>query len=372
MRYICKILLLMGTLLLAIDLLQGTAAAVEMIPSESIPQIQVNISEIGKMNDSFSVGQEHNWIIRCIFPGNPENTDRYTIIQTLSPFLTYKTGSTNVYLVKGTGERLFLEMGEHYTLTTGTVFVENGTADRLSISLTPAGSAFITDLTELRIYYQAQINENASMGMQILSTAQLNCTDGNGDRVVYISDKASVCTGGFHIQLTDASNNPLAGGKFMVARDATESEIADHSVMKELLDIGHDTIAVVYERFYGTEDLSGSQTDSVVTDEAGLAVIYGLAYGEYYIVQTEAPQGSGLSPSPVNVTVNEISHLTAEDGWEDRKGMAADYTIRIVNRIAVMPETGGRGTLIYTVSGTAVVISACMLLWINRKRRIKL
>jgi len=356
MRNFYKTFILLGMLLA----LRIPAFATE------IPRIEVNVLEIGKKTASVSTDQEHSWFIRCSFPDSSD-LKRYTVIQTLSSCLTYVPDSIQIQLMNGHEEFV---MGEHYTVTAGSVFVEAGTADRISIALTPAGNACIAEGMELRIEYRAKLNENASLGTQILGTAQLNCLDEAGNRTVCLSDKASVSTGGFPIFLSDSTGSPLSGGTFMVARRATPEEQKTDSDTIELLDTGEEQIAVVYERFCPSSDLQTEWTYIAETDNNGYAICSGLSYGEYYLVQTDTPKGISLPAAPVKVTVNEVSHLTAEDGWTDSTGTVVDHTVRITNGELVMPETGGPGTLGYTASGLIIIVSACMLLWFNRKRRV--
>lgn len=368
MRRICMSLILILSLLPA--LLSGAAGAEELQSQNTIPQIRMNVLELDKRSASVPFAQEHSWFIRCFFPENTERTGKYTVIQTLSPGLTYQAGSVEVCFLKADGETVPFLMEEAYILTAGTVFVESGTADRVSIALTESGCSYLSGGGELRITYRAKINETAAIGIQLLGTAQLNCLDSEGNRTVCLSDKAAVSTGGFHIRLTDPAGLPLSGGEFMVARKASSEEMADDSLIIELLDTGEETIAVLYLPFCPSEDLTEETSYTAKTDQDGNAVCYGLAYGDYYLVQTQAGEGAELPASPIKITVNEVSNLTANDGWKDSFGVIADHTVCIVNGDLVMPQTGGPGVYGYTVAGTLVILSACMLLWLNRKRRI--
>lgn len=343
------------------------AAAVES-------EVQINVGELGQKSASFAVGERHKWYIRCALPEAWEAYSGFTVLQTLSPALTLETDTMGVRLVMNNGEQILLRMEEHYQLTAGSVFVEEGTADRICISLTPEGITFLSgyqpQASELLISYTARINTGAAMGTQILGTAQRNLTERGGKKIIVLSDKAAAATGGFHIRLTDPSGKPVAGGQFMLAREASERERSDPEVLTELLDTGEETIVAVYERFYTSEAMEGEKTDRAVTDEEGLAVCYGLCYGTYYLVQTESPREELLSAKPVAVTVDEASHLTEEDGWKDTAGRTVDNTVRVAASTLVMPQTGGFGMLPYTASGTAVILCACILLWNNRKRKV--
>lgn len=368
MRNIFKLNAFAG-LLLCVFLQQAAlyASAAEKV-------LQIDVCQPEQKTASFSVGKAHDWFIRCRIPNNREELSDLTVIQTLSPGLTLETDSIRVTLIPSAGTQQVFQMGEQYDLTAGSVFVENGTADRICISLTPEGLSRLFEtgkaFPELRISYRAKINSGAAVGMQLIGTAQLNLTDAAGEKTVFLSDKAAVGTGGVQLRLTDHAGNPLSGGRFMLAREATREETADPVVTTELLDTGEEIIAVIYETFYSTQTMDTGKTDTAVTDKNGTTGIFGLAYGTYYLVQTESSRSNLLPAKPVRIVIDEASHLTASDGWEDGNGHRVDNTVRIVNSGIVMPQTGGPGTRIYTLSGMAVILSACLLLWLNRKREI--
>ncbi len=316
------------------------------------PRIEANVGQLDQKKASFSIGQSHLWILRCVLPETEAARD-YTIHQTLPPSLSFEPESVRAEFLPEEGAGIFLSMGEDFTVTAGSVFVENGTSDRFSLSLTEAGSRKLRSGGELRIFYEAALRETAPIGTQILSSAQLM----RGGET-YHSQWVSVYTGGFRILLTDLENRPQPGGRFMVARPAGEADLADASVTKEHLDIGGTPVAVVYESFY---DHLGRRTSVLETGERGEAGAMGLAFGTYYLVRIDIPA------VPVKVMVEEGSHLTASDGWKDSRGRQIDNTVRIRSGSVFLPQTGGPGTGGYTAVGTMVILCACILLWYNRK-----
>lgn len=338
--------------------------------AEETPQIHTDVTQSGQKRDSFAVGQSHSWIVRADIPHGLEAAGEYVIVQTLSPCLSYEAGSLDVSVLNERGREVRLEMEEHYSLTAGAVAEGGNTADRICVSLTREGMAYAAENAELMICYRAAINEHASMGIEISGMAQLYYTDAENQRYSAISDKAAVYTGGISIALTDDGNLPLSGGKFMIAHPASDEEIGDPAVVKELLDTGKEMTAVVYDTFF-TDKSWERKTDIAVTRADGTAMLCGLAYGTYYLVQIEAPEGKSPMAEPVPVVVDEVSHLTAKDGWKDSVGRPADHTLRITNAGILMPRTGGPGTKVYTFLGIGLILSACMLMWSNRKRRAR-
>lgn len=357
----------------------GYAYTINVSPkntTETAPKIEKDVTEIDNNSDSFDVDEIHTWIIRSGVPAGIANAVKYTITDTIDYRLTYKQGSPVVKLFTRAGEETTLESGTHYTLSEGKTEVDGRSVDMFTVSLTAEGMAFVAsnlgtgeETPEIRVYFQSVINENAAMGETIPNQAHLDYTNSTGVEYDEDSDLPEVHTGGINLLKTDAEGVKLPGASFKIARLATEAEIADESVTKATLVLEEEELTVVFEAFHATKDLSGEKVYEVTTDETGAAVIYGLAYGNYYIVETKAPAGYNLLTQPIAVIIDEASHLTEVDGWKDTEGNVVDNTIHVVNTKFVLPQTGGIGTTVFTVVGLGLIGTACCLLLINRKKK---
>ena len=344
---------------------------------ETGPDIQKDVTKLDNNSDTFDVGDTHTWIIRGDVPAGIGNAQKYSISDILDYRLTYQKGSTEVRLFTRSGREIQLENGVHYEITEGTMSEGEFTVDCFQISLTEAGMNFVAqnldsgDLAaEIRVYFDAVINENANMGSAIPNDAHIDYTNSAGVDYESDSDIPEVHTGGIHILKTDNEDAPLAGAMFKIARRATEAELENDAIVKETLTIGTDRIAVVFVDFHDTVDLSVDPVYETVTDKNGNAVIYGLAYGTYYLVETKAPAGYNLLNQPLEIVINEVSHLTKADGWENEQGEIVDNTLHVINTKFVLPDTGGIGTTVFTITGCFIIGAAIMLLLCNRKKRV--
>ncbi len=341
------------------------------------PLISKDVTEIDNDEDTFDIDQIHTWIIRSGVPvdfANAADTDmaakmEYVITDTLDYRLTYK-GNVIVRFGLATDkaglEDVVLTAEEHYTLTTSkTLDSENREVDHFTVSLTAAGMQYIAEAIgtgdntdyELRVYFDAIINTNADLAVEIPNQATLDYTNSVGFHFDAESDIPVVYTGGMSILKFDAKDAEkfLEGAVFKAARLATRAEI--DGGLSQSLTVDGEKLSVVFVDFYTDADLT-AKADTVTTDADGKALLYGLAYGDYYLVETKAPDGYNLLTAPVKVTVDETSHSEAN-------------AIRIANSNEFkLPDTGDAGIYGFMVAGTLFLLAGGTLLvmFIIRKR----
>lgn len=340
------------------------------------PEIDKDVTEVGKDEDTFHVGQELQYIIRSTVPGDLYSVTadgaevyalNYTVTDTLDTRLDY-LGNTKVQLITAAGEALDLTDGAHYLKTETAAEGENGA--ELSVSLTSAGMKYVQENKgtgevepELRIYFHAAINETAQAGEEIPNNAVIRFTNSTGYEYapaeVPEENRPEVYMGGIGIYKYDSADaaKALSGARFRLVRRATEEELADETVEKVALTANGETFRGVYVAFHDTVDMTGETVFETVTDETGSAYLWGLAYGEYYLVETQAPDGYHLLSQPVKITVSQTSHLE-------------ESAVQVANSSKFnLPAAGGTGTTVLTVTGIAFLVCAAGMLVMMKRRR---
>lgn len=338
---------------------------------ESGPSVNQDVSAIDNDSGSFAVGQAHTWILRGGVPEGLGVARSYVMTDLLDSRLSIEPGSGLVILHTRDGKQRPLRIREHFELEEGKGSLDGQRCGRLRLSLTPAGMAYVsanlgegTYTPEIRLSFRVSINNTAAMGCAMTGQAQLTYTNSAGITYDSDSDRPEVHTGGLHLALTDGILQPLSGGKFRLARLAGELDGET-----EMLYINGKKERVVFVSFYESADLKGEKSREMNTGRDGLALAYGLPYGSYYLVEAEAPEGFNRMTLPVPVLINEVSHLTRADGWTNPEGKTADNTVSVINTRLVLPETGGMGTLMFTVIGICMAGAACTMLIRTRRRR---
>lgn len=341
---------------------------------ESGPVVNIDVNAIDNDSGSFAVGQLHTWIIRGSLPKGLGKAQSYILTHEIDSRLTRENGSM-VILHTRDGGQIPLRSKEHYQLEEGRGI--DG-IDRLRLALTPAGMAYAASnlgegsyTPELRISFRACINGHTAMGETIPGSAQLSYTNSAGISFEVESDKPEVHTGGIHIALTDGIQTPLPEASFRLARLATDGELLDRSIRKDQLYIDGQKQQVVFASFYDNEAIHGEMVTEMTTKSDGKSLAYGLPYGKYYLVETKAPSGYNRITLPIPVAVNEISHLTEDDGWKNMKDEVVDNTVTITNTKFVLPETGGVGTALFAMVGISMTGAACMSMVRCRRKAVK-
>lgn len=151
--------------------------------------------------------------------------------------------------------------------------------------------------------------------------------------------------GKFQILKHDAANADilLPGARFVVYRAATPE------------DTGIVTVVCDGVQYAAVPLLVDGEELALTTDEKGQALSPDLPCGTYFLVETKAPVGYNLRNDAVRVSV--VSDL-----------VTPVTTVPIGNQKGVLlPETGGVGTAIFTVSGLLLVVLAASLLVLKKR-----
>lgn len=313
-------------------------------------EIGKDVGQIGNDHDTYGIGQTHTWIIQSTIPAGLSTGLRYEITDTLNYQLTY-VGNVKVAVSEQDApaqkDLEELREGVDYllTVTQGTETV-NGTQEPITsflVALTPSGmeKAASVEGTEpmVRVYFDAYIDEDAILGTKIPNQAHIHYENNVGIDFDRDSDIPEVHTGGLSLVKVDASNQSkrLAGARFTLNvenEDGTFTPVA----------------------FY-TDAAMTQRAEEAVTDANGCALFYGLAYGTYYLIETQAPEGYNLMTEPVEVVVGTGTELEAN-------------AVLVTNSAQFrLPDTGGIGNAVFTLGGAGILGTAVAVLLGGKKRR---
>ena len=313
-------------------------------------EIEKDVNEIDNDHDTHDVGEIHTWIIQSAIPAGLATGQRYEITDTLNYQLTY-VGNVQVTVSEKTAgahdDLLVLTEGEDYILTvTGDTEPVNGAEEPITsfkVALTATGMAKVAAVEgvepEVRVYFDAYIDEDAILGTEIPNQAHIHYENNVGIEFDRDSDIPEVHTGGISLVKVDASNQSkrLSGAKFT-------------------LNVKNEDGTFTAVPFY-TDAAMTLRAEEAVTDANGCALFYGLAYGTYYLIETEAPEGYNLLTEPVEVVIDGTTHLE-------------ENAVLVTNSSRFrLPETGGIGTSLFTFGGVGILGAAALVLLGGKKKR---
>lgn len=216
---------------------------------------------------------------------------------------------------------------------------------------------------EIVVEYTAYINADAIVGDPILNSATVDySTSPDGTQIGTSNpDVTHQYTFGFQLKKTDGAGALLAGAEFELRREEAGAAI---QLVK-----GDDGA------YHPKTDADADSTGKVVTDTIGIIKFKGLAAGTYYLVETKAPEGYNKLAKPIKITIVDTTSDVNAPSWtvamadgdtiEGTKGNYPEIEVKN-NKGALLPETGGMGTVIFTVAGIAIIAGG--IAW-KRSRR---
>lgn len=319
---------------------------------------KVQVGGTGKDATDAKIGDTLTFTLTSTIPDmSAYDTYTFNFKDTLSQGLTF--GQVTSVTVDGVTDPL--TVNTDYTVTTPT------TSDNtLTVSMTDFKKQQANAGKKITVTYTATLNENAVVGgAGNTNSAKIQYSNdpsagGTGDSE---PSKVRVFTYGFTVdkytgdKYGDAATR-LAGAEFTLA----PKNGAAISFVK--VAAGSATENAVYRVAKAGET---GATTTITTPANGKVVFQGLKSGEYTLTETKAPAGYNKLASAIGVEVNGKNDGTEAMGatviikYNNNNGSVYDQTasngvIPVQNKSgAILPGTGGMGTIAFTVIGVLVI-----------------
>lgn len=320
---------------------------------------KVQVGSTGKDVTDAKIGDTLTFTLTSTIPDmSAYNTYTFNFKDTLSKGLTF--GQVEFVKVEGVTDPL--TVGTDYTVTTPTAS-DNTLAVAMKDFKTKQQANAGKKIT---VTYTATLNENAVVGgagnvnSATIQYSNNPSTNGTGESE---PSKVRVFTYGFTVdkytgdQYTDAATR-LAGAEFTLAhKDGSAISFVQVSA-------GSATANAVYR--VAKADEAGATT-TITTPANGKVEFRGLENGEYTLTETKAPAGYNKLASAIGVKVDgqnngtDTTNATVtitynNDNGNDYNQTASNGVIPVQNKSgAILPGTGGMGTIAFTVIGVLVI-----------------
>ena len=285
------------------------------------------------------VGQTVNYTVTGKVPDYTGFTSyTYKVADTMSDGLTFKK---DVKVTVG---------GTDVTTACTVTYDANENANSFTVTVPVLDNKY-TIGAEIKVTYSATVNEKA---IAVVSENKAELTYSNNP-----TDSESKTT--TPPEIVEVYSSKIVIDKYEAGKEDTKLPNAQFVLYKEVIsETGSSTL---YYKWNETDKKVEWVTDMTAatvktTDDHGAASFDGLDNGDYYLVETKAPDGYNQLTEPHKVTVagssTDTTKLTAIAKVANSTG-------------AELPSTGGMGTTIFYVLGAVLVLGAVVLL-VTKKR----
>ena len=158
----------------------------------------------------------------------------------------------------------------------------------------------------------------------------------------------------------------LAGATFRLYKTEQDAKANTNAIAVT----GSDGSYTVAEDQKNTKTYDMVSVGNAVTEGINLK-LNGLKAGDYWLVETEAPDGYNGITAPIKITIaksadGDVNNWTISKDSEN----VSDKIIKIENTTGtILPGTGGMGTILFTVVGIALVLIVAASFVISRRKR---
>lgn len=294
-------------------------------------------------SDTADIGQTIEYRVTINVHAGAEN---YALHDVMENGLTFK-GVTHIeHVVPGTG--IHTMDASKYVVKTGDSVVTDGCDFEVHFTKELCDELETND--KIIVYYEAMLNRNAVIaGEGNDNTAWLTFGEGG----VSNEDTVTTYTFGIDVVKTDSSNKLINGAQFKIYDAAT----GGNEVAVVLMDDG-----VTYRRARADE------TGVEIVVKNGKVRVVGFDNGTYYLEETVAPDGYNKLSARQKFIISDgnLDAVFNDDVFSTGSG------VHVVNKTgSMLPETGGIGTLLFTVLGGSTALGTGVVL-VTKKRMSKI
>ena len=256
-----------------------------------------------------------------------EKAKSYQFVDTMSAGLTYNA-LTSVNLVKADGTKT--------DITSSVTYAKTGTTDN-SFTLTIDPTLLATDAfysnVNVEAVYTATVNTSAVIGGNgNPNSVDLTYKNSYDQTSTIEGPEVKVYTFDLTVVKVDASNTAtkLSDAGFTLYTDNACTSVATNG-------------------------------DEVVTGTDGTATFSGLKAGTYYLKETTAPDGYNINSTVYTIVISDTGAVTSNGTTVTQ--------VEVGDTPLFTPNTGGVGTMMFTIGGAALIACAGVLFLIVRKKK---
>ena len=325
-----------------------------------IPTIdkQVNEDSTGQWGatNTADIGQIVEYRVTINVHAGAEN---YVLHDAMDAGLTYLNVTRIEHVVPGSAGGTHVVPVEKYTVKTGADVCANGCDFEVHFTKEFCDEMETND--KILVYYTAVLNSEAVIaGTGNVNTAWLAFGEGGKSN----DDSVTTYTFGLDIVKTDSANKLLDGAEFKIYDAATGG---NEVPVVQVLDANGDP-ALTEDGYHLYRKANAEETGATVIVVRGKVRVNGLDNGTYYLEETAAPDGYNKLSARQKFIISDANLDAIFNGDIFSTGSG----VHVVNKTgSMLPETGGLGTLLFTILGGGTALGTGVVL-VTKKRMSKI
>ncbi|BFK64446.1 SpaH/EbpB family LPXTG-anchored major pilin [Dorea formicigenerans] len=239
-----------------------------------------------------------------------------------------------------------------------TATIDTANSKKMSLDLSAWVKANQTNKgKEFTVTYYAKVNKDAEVTNN--NKASLEYGNNPGDTTTTTPSEAKTNTYPLDIKkINKKTSGLLAGAKFSLYRSETDAKDGENAI----------TVTGSNGNYVVDSASTTTEFESVENDLGGYNLrVNGLEAKDYWLVETQAPEGFNKLTDPIKVTITK----DGDTNWTVKKNEKAedDKIIDVENSTgSLLPSTGGRGAIVFAVIAALLVFGVAVS-FIRDKRK---
>lgn len=301
-----------------------------------------------------SLGDTVNFEIKSSTAGSSTmKLKSYSVYDEMSAGLTLDKDSVKVALLNAQGQKVNETDLAPSDYTLNVTSEVDGKATTFNVALTNAylqkNDFYAKGVTYTSVTYSAKLNKYAVTGKtgNPNTETKLVYSNKNGVESEVNGNTVYVYTFAVTTNKTDTAGKALKGAEFSLFKTEEDATALTNAIAS------------------GVSDKTGKVTYCNTSKEE-----IKLASGKYYIVETKAPTGYNIYGKVIPVTIDVTYGATFVDGsYITNCPTDGTASVDVKDTKVVVPQTGGVGTVMFYILGTALFVGGLATLLIRRKVR---
>lgn len=297
-----------------------------------------------------SLGDTVNFEIKSSTAGSSTmKLKSYSVYDEMSAGLTLDKDSVKVALLNAQGGKIADLTTSDYTLNVTSEV--DGKATTFNVAITNAylqkNDFYARNAAYTSVTYSAKLNKYAVVGKAGNPNTETKLVYANKNGVESEVNGNTVYVYSFAVTTnkTDTNGTPLEGAEFSLFKTEEDATALTNAIAA------------------GTSDKTGKVTYYNTSKEE-----IKIASGKYYIVETKAPTGYNIYGKVIPITIDVTYGAAFTDGsYITNCPTDGTVSIDVKDTRLFFPQTGGAGTAMFYVIGSALAISGIVILATRRK-----